>query len=429
MVLGIGQSYAFNDTNSKEINYLVNKGVISGFSDGTFRPHETITRKQLIMMIVRELGVKKPISNVKFNDVNPSSVGFKEVAIGLEMGLIDGYKDGTFRPNDNVTRAQMAKILVNAYQLQDKAGTKFDDVIDGNWASPYIYQLVAHVNYKDVNFRPNDYATRQEFSKFLYDIIYVESVEGTEENGDVLEEYYFEFIPGTKYVDEIPELTNYAKKANESVFTEFGYLNGIQDIMKQNIVKIFVKDKADHTASEGHWSIGWNTDNNGNTDWTVNVLAKGAHKSLCCTSLGGEFDDLYFKTTMIHELDTVVLNKLVSTKKNNGWNYLYDADEWFVQGFQEYLGYKYAENPLLLTHINKMKKNRKHIRFQTDRIEVRDVYSEGLVLVQFLHEVYGKEKVHRILLSPKETFRQAFLTEIGDIETVEIAFDSWLEKQ
>src|SRR5690606_5578390 len=85
-------------------------------------------------------------------------------------GFFDGYPDGSFRPDKNITRAEMAKVLASAYNFKSSSSKGFKDVANTHWASLPILGLsqnkVAN-GFPDGTFRPNAATTRAEFSVFL----------------------------------------------------------------------------------------------------------------------------------------------------------------------------------------------------------------------------------------------------------------------
>jgi len=105
-----------------QIDYLVVKGVIAGFPDGTFKPEIPVTREQFAKMVCVAKGIKeyKP-SKGTFKDVNSSrwSYGFLEAA--AKAGYIKGYPDGTFGPDKNITRQELAVLGVRVVGKESQA--------------------------------------------------------------------------------------------------------------------------------------------------------------------------------------------------------------------------------------------------------------------------------------------------------------------
>lgn len=158
-----------------EIKYLTERGVISGFTDGKFRPEATITRTQAVQMLLREKKIS--YQNVKdpgFVDMKPNAYGYKEVAKAVELGIIAGKvnKKGQkiFDPNGQLTRAEMAKILSLAYDLKGESSFTFADVPKTHWAYTYIQGLAKNkvtVGMGNGLFGVNDKITRAQFSVMM----------------------------------------------------------------------------------------------------------------------------------------------------------------------------------------------------------------------------------------------------------------------
>lgn len=122
-------------------------------------------------MIIREMDVElTDLQDPGFTDVPKEYSGYKEIAKAKQLGIIDGMGDGTFAPHASLTRAQMAKILAGAYDIQGEYSKGFADTNEGYWAHTYISALAANkitIGYPDGTFRPAKKITRQEFSAFL----------------------------------------------------------------------------------------------------------------------------------------------------------------------------------------------------------------------------------------------------------------------
>ncbi|MBW9234536.1 S-layer homology domain-containing protein, partial [Leptospira santarosai] len=122
---------SFSDVSSfkEEIEYLTDAGIINGFPDGTYRPSSPILRVQAVMMIMRDLGMPKETpKDPGFVDIKPADRGYAEVAAAVELGIISGKEGNRFDPQGKLTRAEMAKILVNAYELGSIYPKGFKDV-------------------------------------------------------------------------------------------------------------------------------------------------------------------------------------------------------------------------------------------------------------------------------------------------------------
>ncbi len=156
------------------VQYLVSHGAISGYSDNTFRPYTNATRQQLCKIIVNAEGWSINTTNgPHFNDVAPGSTFYNVIETAYNHGIISGYTDGTFRPAANITRAQLSKIIVGAqaWTVNTTGGPHFSDVAPGTTFYNAIETAVNHniiSGYNDGTFRPSTNATRGQISKIIY---------------------------------------------------------------------------------------------------------------------------------------------------------------------------------------------------------------------------------------------------------------------
>lgn len=160
-----------NHSAKKEIDYLAERQIISGYPDGTFGINRSITRLQASTMLVRALKLStehRPNPNLK--DISTSHPGYATIATVVDEGIMTGKKDGTFAPYDSLTRAQMASILVRSFHLNEQSHIVFRDMTATHWATSDVQKLYAHnitTGYPDSTFRPNNPITRSHFSVFL----------------------------------------------------------------------------------------------------------------------------------------------------------------------------------------------------------------------------------------------------------------------
>ena len=156
------------------VQYLYCHGAISGYADNTFRPFNDTTRGQLSKIVVLAEGFAiNTQGGPHFTDVPASNPFYAFVETAYNRGLISGYADGTFRWGNNVTRAQLCKIVVLAegWPINIAGAPHFTDVPPGN---PFYYFVETAYNngvisgYADGTFRPNNNATRGQISKIVY---------------------------------------------------------------------------------------------------------------------------------------------------------------------------------------------------------------------------------------------------------------------
>ena len=155
-------SSRFADANanwaSAEIATLTSAGILEGYEDGTFRPDASITRAEFAAIASRfdklEAGSKT------FSDVPESHWAYEAISSAAEKGWINGYPDGTFRPENAITRAE-AVTLANAVLQRECDETfvadhlsemlTFNDLSDGHWAYGEIMEAANAHDYESAN--------------------------------------------------------------------------------------------------------------------------------------------------------------------------------------------------------------------------------------------------------------------------------------
>lgn len=124
----------------KVITQWQEKGLISGYEDGTFKPDNSVTRAEFVIMLNKALGFAEK-GNVTFSDVSANAWYYDAVAVAVEAGYCAGYEDGTFKPNATITRAEAAVMIAKAKELtaNTEAADKFADVSNiPVWAKGFI---------------------------------------------------------------------------------------------------------------------------------------------------------------------------------------------------------------------------------------------------------------------------------------------------
>ncbi len=109
------------------IEQWFNKKFISGNPDGKFKPNSSITRAELVALINRSFGFDV-FKEVSFSDVGQKQWFYNDVAKGITAGYVTGYTDGTFKPNQNVSRQEIAVIVSKILKLKPSdSASKFPD--------------------------------------------------------------------------------------------------------------------------------------------------------------------------------------------------------------------------------------------------------------------------------------------------------------
>jgi len=152
---------------------LYHPAYIRGFSDGTFRPNQAITRAELAVLLARNLDFGGARSGQgTFKDVKPTHWAAAEIEYVKSAGLMGGDAQGNFRPNAPVTRAEMAAIAARYQNLGAPAGAnpRFADVKPTHWAAASIEAAAAagiFGGYGDGRFGPDNHLTRAEAVKVI----------------------------------------------------------------------------------------------------------------------------------------------------------------------------------------------------------------------------------------------------------------------
>jgi hypothetical protein len=122
------------------IEQLANRQIIAGYPDGAFRPMAPVTRAELAKMLVLSQGLKvDPQGSLPFSDTAGHwAVHDGYVQAALAAGIINGFPDGTFRPNEPVTRAQVTKMVAAAAGLKPESGGSYLDVTGTEWFAGWV---------------------------------------------------------------------------------------------------------------------------------------------------------------------------------------------------------------------------------------------------------------------------------------------------
>lgn len=109
-----GQSY---------IDLLASKLIVDGVTDTTFEPDRDVTRAEFAAMVIRSLSLNPVSGSSTFNDVSSNAWYAGVVGAAAQAGIVDGYEDGSFRPDARITREELAAMVVRAYEYAGSAIT------------------------------------------------------------------------------------------------------------------------------------------------------------------------------------------------------------------------------------------------------------------------------------------------------------------
>ncbi|WP_416198761.1 MAG: hypothetical protein ACFWUA_03355 [Sporanaerobacter sp.] len=159
------------------VESMIAKNIVDGYSDGTFKPEGKITRAEFVKMVVCALNEDLIEYNEGFKDVKANDWHADYIATAKALGLIDGYADGSFRPNATIKRAEMAAILGKVVDIEidekdiDKASSLFTDFADiEEWAKESVAKVskAGLMNGTDGKFYANKDTTRAEAATTVY---------------------------------------------------------------------------------------------------------------------------------------------------------------------------------------------------------------------------------------------------------------------
>ncbi len=132
-----------NTVAGKAIYKLVNAGILNGYEDGTFRPQNPLTRAELCK-IVNLVFKYTEAEELTFSDVKKEDWYYSYVAIAKKAGYITGHADGTFKGNDYLTREQTCAIITRVASLYDLSMTETITDAVSEWAVSYVNKVVAN---------------------------------------------------------------------------------------------------------------------------------------------------------------------------------------------------------------------------------------------------------------------------------------------
>jgi hypothetical protein len=151
------------------INKLVAINVFSGYSDGSFKPNQTITRAEFAKVIsLAQNRVLVDSSTPSFNDVNPSDWYYAYIETAKANGTVQGYADGSYGPMKSILRAEITAMLSKSLGLSPGSSDFID--IDNHWAKSYIESCSSAgfvAGYPNKTFKPDDTTTRAEAASMI----------------------------------------------------------------------------------------------------------------------------------------------------------------------------------------------------------------------------------------------------------------------
>ncbi len=148
------------------IQSWVDQGFITGYPDGSFKPENNITRAEFVTLINKAFGYTAMVP-ISYSDVNVGDWYYNAMAIAVSSGYIKGYPDGTMKPKNPITREEVATLLMNMDKLttNESAANIFTDVSNFSWSKSAIataYTAKLMIGYPDGSFGNNKFIKRGE---------------------------------------------------------------------------------------------------------------------------------------------------------------------------------------------------------------------------------------------------------------------------
>lgn len=165
-----------------QIRNLTALGVITGYEDGTFRPNENITREEASAILARVLGEQEATGKSGLSDIQ-GLWSEKSITMLEKANIVTGTPDGKFLPKKNISRAEFSVMVARLIKQKGIDNNNLDKSFpdtDSHWASTEIKELASYgfiTGYPNGTFGPDNNITRGEVAKIISDAIAVENLQ------------------------------------------------------------------------------------------------------------------------------------------------------------------------------------------------------------------------------------------------------------
>jgi hypothetical protein len=165
------------------VDIFAAEGIVCGYEDGTFKPESNITRAEFATILMNYIDLMvteaEQERTIMFSDVNEGEWFYEPVMMLANAGIVNGYSDGTFCPNKDITREEIAYIMykfIGPIGILEEGAPEdayifFSDVLAGRWSADAINMLTYFdviQGYPNGTFCPANNATRAEAVAFLF---------------------------------------------------------------------------------------------------------------------------------------------------------------------------------------------------------------------------------------------------------------------
>lgn len=302
------------------IQKWMDAGKISGYSDGSYKPDNNITRAEFVKLVNGTIDFSKK-ANVAYKDVTTADWFYDYVGIAQEIGYISGYSKDSFGPNDYITREQAASILARIQYLNGNvaAANKFSDKSKvSSWAAESVgaaYDAGFITGYNDGTFRPSNKLTRAEALTMLDNVLVnaknvVVYKDGAELKDKVVEG---DLVIAKTVGDGNVYLTNVEVKGEIKVLgggLNSVYFNNVKvsniEVLKDKVRLVFADGSVIENLTTGTETVLENTDGT-----IAKITVSGDSK----VKLTGNFGEVAVTGSSNITLDDAVITKLVVDQK------------------------------------------------------------------------------------------------------------------
>lgn len=148
------------------VDLVKSEEIMTGFGDATFRPDKTLNRAEALVLILRTQKIdfqdSGRTSDMQFSDVPRGEWFSGAVVEAVNRGWIKGFPDGTFRPGQEVNRAEWATLLSRAFEMTREENPGFTDVPTKTWFATPVFNLAANglIREKGSRFNPSNSVSR-----------------------------------------------------------------------------------------------------------------------------------------------------------------------------------------------------------------------------------------------------------------------------
>jgi hypothetical protein len=230
--------------NYQAINYLKDEGILNGYTDNTFRPAQEVTRAEFLKIVMEGSNINLATNDepLPFSD-NPNNWSTPYIKKAYEQGWINGYSDNTFRPHQTITKVESLKILgmVQEWNLPRIVKTElFEDTIRASWYAPYIAYAKENSYLEETGnlFEPTAEMTRANISEVIYRTATSEAIDDDDPDEDEDAPEDDNDAPDNDDEDEDPEEDPTATYISKTFYEDIELSSNLPDIFYKNEVYI-----------------------------------------------------------------------------------------------------------------------------------------------------------------------------------------------